>query len=93
MKFVTKGSADLASAEEAPEDAPYLLKPKVLALTDARAGVGRLLRVCDTLVELNWGFPLTKEKFRLLCEVNVLQPSQESAHAAILEQWRQMSEE
>ena len=62
----------MSATEEVPDDAQYLLKPKLLALTDSRTDVGRILLACDTLVELNWLFPLTNEKLRLLCEVKVL---------------------
>ena len=73
LKFITNGSDDLASSkQDLPDDTPYLLKPKILAITDARTNVGKILLACDTLVELNWLLPLTKEKIRLLCEVNVL---------------------
>ena len=72
MKLITNGNDDLASTVAAPNDTPYLLKPKILALSDARADVGRILLASDSLVELNWLLPLTKEKIRFLCEVNVL---------------------
>ena len=74
MKFVTKRAEDLACRES--ENTTYLVRPKLLALSEARVDVGRILCSNDELVELNWFFPLTKEKFRILCGVNVLRPTQ-----------------
>ena len=79
VKFVTNGTDDLAFTGEVPEDTPYLAKPKFLAITDARSDVGRILAENKSPVELNWVFPLTKEKVRLLCEVNILSIKQKES--------------
>ena len=63
---------DLTYQGEVPDDTPYLGKPKLLAYTDSRGDVGRILSGNKSPVELNWVFPLTKEKMRILCEVNIL---------------------
>ena len=85
VKFITNGADDLAHQGEVPDDTPYLAKPKLLAYTDSRGVVGRILLGNKSPVELNWVFPLTKEKYRILCEVNILSIKQKEAQPAILE--------
>ena len=43
VKFVTNGGDDLTFSGEVPDDTPYLMKPKLLAYTDTRGDVGRVL--------------------------------------------------
>ena len=93
VKFVTNSADDLTFIGEVPDDTPYLMRPKLLAYADSRGDVGRILLENKQPVELNWVFPLTKEKVRLLCEVNMISIKEKEGQQAIFEQWKQMSEE
>ena len=61
---------------------------KVLAVIDARADVSQLLLAGKHVVELNWLFQLTKEKYRLQCSV-----SQVTDQPTILRLWRQLQDD
>ena len=49
----------------------YFLQPTILACLSSRHYVCQAFQKLtnDAMVEINWNFPITKEKYRIRCQV------------------------